>query len=134
VVQTGRDGVHVGRGGNREGRIRVAKWSFFQQYSLELNIATPRFWITHHVEFTWERRLSLETKRNLGNAALNVMEDHLTAKNYSVADPYTVADVSLYSYTHVAGEGGYDLERFPAVRAWLESLPAQPGYVPIKRG
>ena len=114
-------------------RAQVLRWMFFEQYSHEPNVATPRFWITHHVEMPEERRLSLATKRKLGHAALNVMEDHLTAKNYSVADPYTVADVSLYSYTHVAGEGGYDLEGFPAVRAWLDRVAAQPGYVPITR-
>ncbi len=74
------------------------------------------------------------SKRKLGNATLNVMEDHLAAKNYFVAVRYTVTDVSLYAYTHVAGEGGFDLEGFPAVRAWLERIAAQPGYVPIKRG
>jgi glutathione S-transferase len=84
---------------------------------------------------TEERRLSLETKRKLGYAALNVTEDHLTANDYYfVADRYTVADIALYAYTHVAGEGGFDLERFPAVRAWLDRLAAQPGYVPITRG
>ena len=62
------------------------------------------------------------------------MEDHLVANDYFVADRYTVADVSLYAYTHVAGEGGFDLEGFSAVRAWLERIAAQPGYVPIKRG
>ncbi len=97
-------------------------------------MATPRFWITHHLEMTEERRLSLETKRTLGYAALNVMEDHLAANDYFVADRYTVADISLYAYTHVAGEGGFDLEGFPAVRAWLDRVAAQPGYVPITRG
>ncbi len=96
-------------------------------------MATPRFWITHHLEMTEERRLSLETKRKLGHAALNVMEDHLAAYDYFVADRYTVADISLYAYTHVAGEGGFDLEGFPAVRAWLDRVAAQPGYVPITR-
>jgi glutathione S-transferase len=97
-------------------------------------VATPRFCITHHVEMTEERRLSLETKRKLGHAALNVMEDHLASNDYFVADSYTVADISLYAYTHVANEGGFDLEGFPAVRAWLERVAARPGYVPITRG
>ncbi len=115
-------------------RAQVLRWMFFEQYSHEPNVATPRFWITHHVEMTEERRLSLETKRQLGHAALNVMEDHLTANDYFVADRYTVADISLYAYTHVAGEGGFDLEGFPAVRSWLDRVAAQPGYVPITRG
>ena len=115
-------------------RAQVLRWMFFEQYSHEPNVATPRFWITHHLEMTEERRLSLETKRKLGYAALNVMEDHLAANDYFVAGRYTVADISLYAYTHVAGEGGFDLEGFPAVRAWLDRVAAQPGYVPITRG
>jgi glutathione S-transferase len=115
-------------------RAQVLRWMFFEQYSHEPNVATPRFWITHHVEMTEERRLSLETKRKLGHAALNVMEDHLAANDYFVADRYTVADISLYAYTHVANEGGFDLEGFPAVRAWLDRVAAQPGHVPITRG
>ena len=119
---------------DRFGRAQVLSWMLFEQYSHEPNVATPRFWITHHVEMTEERRLSLETKRKLGHAALNVMEDHLAANDYFVADRYTVADISLYAYTHVAGEGGFDLGGFPAVRAWLDRVAAQPGYVPITRG
>ena len=115
-------------------RAQVLRWMFFEQYSHEPNVATPRFWITHHLEMTEEPRLSLETKRKLGYAALNVMEDHLAANDYFVAGRYTVADISLYAYTHVAGEGGFDLEGFPAVRAWLYRVAAQPGYVPITRG
>ena len=115
-------------------RAQVLRWMFFEQYSHEPNVATPRFWITHHVEMTEERRLSLETKRKLGYAALNVMENHLASNDYFVADRCTVADIALYAYTHVANEGGFDLEGFPAVRAWLERVAAQPGYVPITRG
>ena len=119
---------------DRFGRAQVLSWMLFEQYSHEPNIATPRFWITHRVEMTEERRLSLETKRKLGYDALGVMEKHLTSTDFFVADRYTIADVALYAYTHVAGEGGFDLGRFPAVRAWLERVAAQPDHVPITRG
>jgi glutathione S-transferase len=119
---------------DRLGRARVLRWMFFEQYSHEPNIATPRFWITHGVEITEGRRLALETKRKLGYDALGVMEGHLKAGGFFVGDRYTVADVALYAYTHVAGEGGFDLSGFPAVRAWLERVAAQPGHVPITRG
>ncbi len=119
---------------DRLGRARVLRWMFFEQYSHEPNIATPRFWITHGVEITEERRLALETKRKLGYDALGVMEGHLKAGDFFVGDRYTVADVALYAYTHVAGEGGFDLSGFPAVRAWLERVAAQPGHVPMTRG
>jgi glutathione S-transferase len=62
------------------------------------------------------------------------MEEHLEDRQYFVGDRYTVADIALYAYTHVADEGGFDLEGFPAVRAWLERVSSQPGYIPITRG
>ncbi len=119
---------------DRLGRSRVLQWMFFEQYSHEPNIATPRFWITHKVEITEERRLALETKRKLGYDALGVMEGHLNDRAFFLGDRYSVADISLYAYTHVAGEGGFDLSRFPAVCAWLERVAAQPDHVPITRG
>jgi glutathione S-transferase len=119
---------------DRFGRAQVLSWMFFEQYSHEPNIATPRFWITHRVEMTEERRLSLETKRKLGHDALGVMEKHLSENDFFVAGRYTIADIALYAYTHVAREGGFDLEGFPAVRAWLGRVRAQAGHVPITRG
>jgi glutathione S-transferase len=115
-------------------RARVLQWMFFEQYSHEPNIATPRFWITHNIEMTEERRLSLETKRKLGYAALGVMEGYLGDRDFFVADRYSIADIALYAYTHVAGEGGFALDLFPAVRAWLERVRAQPGHIPITQG
>jgi glutathione S-transferase len=114
-------------------RADVLRWMFFEQYSHEPNIATPRFWITHHIEMTEERRLSLETKRKLGYAALGVMEGHLADHDFFVAGRYSIADIALYAYTHVADEGGFDLAGFPAVRAWFERVRSQPGHIPITR-
>jgi glutathione S-transferase len=82
---------------------------------------------------TEERRVSLGPKRERGYEALGVMEKHLTKHDFFVADRYTVADVALYAYTHVAHEGGFDLSGFPAVRAWLDKIAAQPGHVPISQ-
>jgi glutathione S-transferase len=115
-------------------RARVLQWMFFEQYSHEPNIATPRFWITHNVEMTEERRLSLETKRNLGYAALGVMEGHLASNDFFVAGRYSIADIAHYAYTHVADEGGFELDLFPAVGAWLERVKTRPGHVPITQG
>ncbi len=119
---------------DRFGRAQVLQWMFFEQYSHEPNVATPRFWITHNIEMTEERRLSLETKRKLGYDALGVMEGHLMSRDFFVANRYSIADIALYAYTHVAGEGGFDLEGFPAVRAWLERVATQPGHIPITQG
>ncbi len=118
----------------RFGRARVLSWMFFEQYSHEPNIATPRFWITHHVEITDERRSALETKRKLGYDALGVMEERLRNSEFFVGDRYSIADIALYAYTHVADEGGFDLGRFPSINAWLERVAAQPEHVPITWG
>jgi glutathione S-transferase len=83
---------------------------------------------------TEERRVALEGKRELGYAALGVMERHLEEHAYFVGDRYSVADIALYAYTHVAGEGGFEFSGYPAVRAWLERVKGQPGHVPITRG
>jgi glutathione S-transferase len=118
----------------RFGRAQVLSWMFFEQYSHEPNIASPRYWITHNLPMTEERRATLEPKRRLGYAALGVMEGHLKDGGFFfVGERYTIADIALYAYTHVAHEGGFDLEGFPAVRAWLGRVAAQPGYVPITR-
>ena len=119
---------------DRFGRAQVLSWMFFEQYSHEPNIATPRFWLTHHVEMTEERRATLEPKRRLGYAALKVMEGHLKDHDFFVGDRYSIADIALYAYTHVAHEGGFDLGRFPAVRAWLQRVATQPGHIPITQG
>jgi glutathione S-transferase len=119
---------------DRFGRAQLLSWMFFEQYSHEPNIASPRYWVTHDLPMTEERRAMLEPKRRLGYAALGVMEGHLEGRSFFVGDRYTIADIALYAYTHVAEEGGFDLEGFPAVRAWLARVAAQPGHVPITRG
>jgi glutathione S-transferase len=80
---------------------------------------------------TYERRVMLETKRKLGYDALGVMEEHLKDRAFFVGDHYSIADIALYAYTHVADEGGFDLGRFAAVRAWLERVRAQSDHIPI---
>ena len=116
------------------GRAQVLRWAFFEQYSHEPNIASPRYWITHNLPMTEERRVMLEPKRKLGYAALGVMEEHLKDREFFVGTRYSIADITLYAYTHVAHEGGFDLGRFPSINAWLERVAAQPGHVPITWG
>jgi glutathione S-transferase len=113
-------------------RARVLQWMCFEQYSHEPNIATVRFW--YQSELTDERRALLPAKRELGEAALRVMDGHLRTRRFFVGDAYTVADIALYAYTHVADEGGFDLAPHRAIRDWLERVRAQPGHVPITRG
>ena len=116
-----------------EGRVqraRVLQWMFWEQYSHEPNIATVRHWL-QHAGLTPERRAVLDQKRKLGERALSVMEAHLGRSRYFVGDQCTIADLALYAYTHVAHEGGFDLERLPAVRGWLDRVRDRPGFTPI---
>ena len=114
-------------------RAQALQWMFFEQYSHEPNIATSRYWL-HHVELTPERRAALVEKKRAGDAALGVMETHLASRTFFVGERYTIADIALYAYTHVADEGGFDLEPFSAVRAWLARVASQPRHVPITAG
>ena len=111
-------------------RALVLQWLFFEQYSHEPNIATLRYWITHKL-MNDERRAQVEGKRRWGYAALEVMERRLAEHRYFVGERYSIADIALYAYTHVAGEGEFDLARFAAVRRWLERVAAEPGHIPI---
>ena len=113
-------------------RARVLQWMFFEQYSHEPNIATVRFWM--HTTMTPEREALLPAKRKLGYAALDVMELHLASRTFFVGERYTIADIALYAYTHVAHEGGFEIERYLAVRAWLERVRSQPRHIPITQG
>jgi len=115
---------------NRWERAQVLQWMFFEQYSHEPNIATLRFWLMHG-ELTEERRTALPQKRTLGYAALEVMEKHLAGRTFFVGGRYSIADIALYAYTHVAHEGEFDLSNYPNIRAWLERVRAQPQHIPI---
>jgi glutathione S-transferase len=117
--------------GDRLPRARVLQWMFCEQYSHEPNIATLRFWT--HQGWLVERAALVPGKREGGVAALGVMEAHLAKQPFFVEARYTIADMALYAYTHVAEEGGFALALYPAVRAWLERVAAQPGFVPITR-
>jgi glutathione S-transferase len=116
--------------GERLARAQVLQWLFFEQYSHEPNIATPRYWL-RHLEMTPERQVRLVEKQKLGRDALAVMERHLDGRDWFAAGRYTVADIALYAYTHVADQGGFDLAPYPRVRAWLGRVTAEPGHVPM---
>ncbi len=109
-------------------RAKVLQWMFFEQYSHEPYVATPRF-IMRHLPADDPRRAELPQRQARGRDALAVMEGHLAVHPWFVAGHYTIADIALYAYTHVAEEGGIALEPYPAVRAWLARVRAQPGYV-----
>ena len=110
-------------------RAQVFQWMCFEQYSHEPNIATVRFWL--HTALTDERRAMLPGKRAAGYAALDVMEQHLQVHDFFVAQRYSIADIALYAYTHVADEGEFDLQRYSAIRAWCARVRGQPRHIPI---
>jgi glutathione S-transferase len=106
---------------------QVLRWMFFEQYKHEPNVATARF-IVRYLGRPAEREEALQKKIADGYAALAVMEKHLGANPYFVGGRYTIADISLYAYTHVAHEGGFDLGPYPAIRDWLGRVRSQPGH------
>jgi len=112
-------------------RARMWQWLCFEQYNLEPNVATVRFWLHSLHKTEAELGEKLTDKRRLGFAALDVLEQGLTGRDYLVANRYTLADIGLYAYTHVAEEGGFPLERYPAIRGWCARIAARPGYRPI---
>ncbi|MBN3874429.1 MULTISPECIES: glutathione S-transferase family protein [unclassified Nostoc] len=111
-------------------RAQVLQWLCFEQYSHEPFIAKSRFWISI-LGKTEEYSEAIKQKHELGYAALNLMELHLTSHTFFVGECYTIADIALYAYTHVADEGGFDLTQFPAIQAWIELVKAQPRYISI---
>ncbi len=111
-------------------RAQVLQWLFFEQYSHEPYIAVSRF-ILMHGEPDAASAARLESKRGGGLAALKIMEDHLSDTDFFVGNRYSIADIGLYAYTHVADEGGFDLSAFPALTAWLKRVAAQPDHCRI---
>ena len=111
-------------------RAQTLQWMFFEQYSHEPYIAVARFLLTYSGE---PERFERQRERLLagGSAALDAMERHLAERPFLVDERYSIADISLYAYTHVAHEGELDLEPYPAIRAWLGRVASQPGHVTI---
>ncbi len=117
-------------GVDRFERASILQWLFFEQYSHEPYIATSRF-IIQYLGNPPDRQADLESKRNGGNKALDVMEQQLSASRFIASDSYSIADIALYAYTHVANEGGFDLHNYPQIQAWLARVEQQQNYVPM---
>ncbi|WP_338846771.1 glutathione S-transferase family protein [Massilia sp. W12] len=111
-------------------QARVLQWQFFEQYSHEPYIAVARF-INLYLGLPAERRADYEAKQGPGHQALAVMETQLRQTPYLCGADYSIADISLYAYTHVAHEGGFDLSGYPALQAWLLRIAQQPGHKTI---
>ena len=109
-------------------RAQVLQWQFFEQYDVEPNIAVARFWRIAGIAPSAE---NLTAKMRGGEASLKAIEGRLTEHPFLVGDRYTIADIALYAYAHVAPEGGFELEPHPAINAWLARVGTQPGHIAI---
>jgi len=109
------------------GRARAAQWLFFEQNLLEPNIGTGRFWILTGRAVGWEALVARWQK--LGRHSLDVLERQLAANDFLLATGYSVADIGLYAYTHLADDAGIELADYPAVEAWLRRVEGQPGFM-----
>jgi len=114
---------------DRYERAQVLQWQFFEQYDHEPNIAVARNWL--HYKGAEIDPVALAARQAGGYRALDAMERHLAGREFLVGSRYSLADISLYAYTHVAGEGGFDLARYPAIGRWLSRVAVQPGHVTI---
>lgn len=117
--------------GDKLVQARILQWMFFEQYSHEPFIATSRYWI--HIlgePETYARQIA--ERRPGGIAALEVMDNHLAASDFFAGDRYSIADIALYAYTHVADQGGFDLSPYSHVVDWLQRVSEQPGYLSIE--
>jgi glutathione S-transferase len=116
--------------GDRLERAQVLQWMFFEQYSHEPYIAVARFILLFSQK---PGHPELAEKQRRGHLALSVMEQHLSREPFFAGGRYSIADVALYAYTHVADEGGFDLAAYPAIRSWLDRVRAQPGHLGMRR-
>jgi glutathione S-transferase len=118
---------------DRFGRADMLRWMFFEQYNHEPNVATMRFWLAFvGLDKLGElQRAMVPGKREAGEAALRLMDEHLAAHDFFVGGRLSLADIALYAYTHVAEEGGFELAAYPAVGRWLERVAGEPGHIPM---
>ena len=114
---------------DRIDRARALQWMFFEQHSIEPNLGAAYFWLALVKGGRELQQHALEDWMEEGNRALGVMENHLKQHRYFAADRYTVADIALYAYTHLAHECDFDLTSFPCIRAWLDRVAGEPGHV-----
>ena len=113
---------------NRLQQARVLEWQFFEQYTHEPTIAVARF-IKLYQGLPAEREQEYQSKLKGGYRALDLMEQHLSQHAFFVGERCSIADISLFAYTHVAGEGGFELATYGAINDWLGRIRALPGFV-----
>jgi len=126
------DGSHL-QPKDKWARAEMLQWMFFEQYSHEPYVAVARFVVKFaNPEVRERRRPEIPMLMERGNAALGVMETHLKSRDWFAGDAYSIADIALYGYTHVAEDGGFDLSKYPRVSQWIARVKAQPRHIPIE--
>ena len=123
------DGTHL-LPSDRFARAQVLQWMFFEQYSHEPYVAVARFWWSFKSGGREEKRAQFPEWHEKGYAALNVMDEHLRRQNF-MTGTYSIADIALYAYTHVASEGGFEITRYSAICDWMERVKSEPHHTPI---
>lgn len=118
--------------GDTYSRAEILQWMFFEQYSHEPYIATSRF-IVKYLGNPSDKQASIEEKKAGGIKSLEVMEQQLSNHAFIAGGHFNIADIALFAYTHVADEGGFGLEEFPAIREWIERITGRPNYVPMAK-
>jgi glutathione S-transferase len=116
---------------DRFARADMLRWMFFEQYNHEPNVATLRFWLSLIGEagLSEAQKAQVPAKRAAGDQALALMDEQLAGRAFLLGDRFSLADIALYAYTHVAGEGGFELAKYPAVLRWLDRVAASPNHM-----
>lgn len=119
---------------DRFDRANMLRWMFWEQYNHEPNVATLRFWLAYvgADRLSEAQRGQIASRTEAGNFALSLMDRELESRPFLVGDRFSLADIALYAYTHVADDGGFDLSLYPHVQAWLGRVASEPGHVPMK--
>ena len=113
-------------------RAQMLQWMFFEQYSHEPYIAVARYWLSYAAPEDLEKKRHLVPEwHDKGRAALGVMDSHLSSSDWFAGNAYSIADIALYGYTHCAAEGGFELNEYPAISAWLKRVAAQPDHITL---
>lgn len=115
-------------------RADMLRWMFWEQYNHEPNVATMRFWTAFVGDANWSntQKLLAPQKQAAGDAALALMDAHLEGQRFFIGGSVTLADIALYAYTHVAEDGGFDLNAYPNVKTWCEAIALLPGHIALE--
>lgn len=111
-------------------RAQVLQWMSFEQYRIEPNIGTPRYW-TRLLKIGDQRREQIEQKLSAAKAALGILDRHLAARRFVTGERYGIADIALYAYSHLAPEADVSLDPYPAVLDWFERIKSEPRHIPM---